>query len=333
MKGGVHDERPYFSICIPTYNRAHMIGETIDSILAQTFEDFELVVVDDASTDHTKEIIEAYQRNDFRIRYLASDENLGHIAANNRCYVEARGEIIYIFDSDDLMNCDNLQARYDFWQEHPEVGLLYSDASVIDEHGQILAKSFWKAEGYEPLRGKLNAKMIALFGLFAPHCGWCIRREVFESLGPQPIEIGYSHDAYYLLRAAGMFEIDYIDRQLVRYRKHQATITSQKTSTLVYGRVEGLRRLFEEFPQVVSRRKMNFFMSNHCARAGLVDVEKGNVRRARRYFREALALCPYHLSALLWYCNTFIGVRAIWEFKCFKKWYLHLSGLGYKRRN
>jgi glycosyltransferase involved in cell wall biosynthesis len=221
-----------------------MIKETIDSVLTQTFGDFELVVVDDGSTDKTRETIDYYLRIDPRIRYLAFETNRGYLAANNRCYEEACGEIIYVFDSDDVMRADNLQARYELLREKPEVGLLYSDASLIDEEGQILAESFWEVEGYKPLRGKLNGEMIALFGLFAPHCGWCIRREVFEKLGPQVIDIPYSHDAYYLLRVAGRFEIDYIERQLVCI-VGRSSITSKHHRICTAVKV---RRLYEEFP-------------------------------------------------------------------------------------
>jgi glycosyltransferase involved in cell wall biosynthesis len=101
---------PFFSIIIPTYNRAHVIMRPIDSVLRQTFEDWELIIVDDGSTDDTKSIIESYHDN--RIRYVWQ-ENQERSAARNHGIALAKGEWICFQDSDDEYMLDHLQVLFD----------------------------------------------------------------------------------------------------------------------------------------------------------------------------------------------------------------------------
>ena len=96
-----------FSIIIPTYNRAHLISKGIDSVIAQTFENWELIIVDDGSTDNTKELIASYQEKDARIRYIYQ-ENSERSAARNNGIDKAKGNYICFLDSDDYYLSDHL---------------------------------------------------------------------------------------------------------------------------------------------------------------------------------------------------------------------------------
>ena len=95
----MHESKPTVTIIIPTYNRAHLLGRAIRSVLTQTFHNWELIVVDDASTDNTKEV--AYSFQDPRIHYLCHETNRGGPAARNTGIREARGLYIAFLDSDD----------------------------------------------------------------------------------------------------------------------------------------------------------------------------------------------------------------------------------------
>ena len=95
---------PYFSIIIPAFNRAHLISKAIDSVIAQTFEDWELIIVDDGSTDNTKDLICNYQEKDSRINYIFQ-KNAERSAARNNGIANAKGEYICFLDSDDYW-CD-----------------------------------------------------------------------------------------------------------------------------------------------------------------------------------------------------------------------------------
>jgi len=95
------DNNPYFSIVVPTYNRGYIISNMIDSLLKQNFKDWELIIVDDGSTDNTKEVIEKYTKNDSRIRYFRLNRNYGTNIAKNYGVKKAEGKWIIFQDSDD----------------------------------------------------------------------------------------------------------------------------------------------------------------------------------------------------------------------------------------
>jgi len=97
------NKNPKVSVIIPTYNRAHLIGRAIQSVLNQTYQDFELIVVDDGSTDNTNEVIKEFSQKDKRILYIKHDKNKGGSAARNTGIKAARGEYIAFQDSDDEM--------------------------------------------------------------------------------------------------------------------------------------------------------------------------------------------------------------------------------------
>lgn len=104
---------PLVSIIIPTYNRAHLIGETLDSVIAQTYQNWECIVVDDGSTDHTEEVMADYMAKDARIRFYHRPENKlpGGNAARNYGFEKSKGEYIQWFDSDDLMSPKKIEIQ------------------------------------------------------------------------------------------------------------------------------------------------------------------------------------------------------------------------------
>ena len=95
------NKKPTFSVIIPTYNRAHLVGRAIQSVLNQTYQDFEIIIVDDGSIDNTEDVIKGFQKKDGKIKYIRHEENRGGSAARNTGIKAARGEYIAFQDSDD----------------------------------------------------------------------------------------------------------------------------------------------------------------------------------------------------------------------------------------
>src|SRR5206468_4406731 len=116
------------SIVIPCFNRADIVGDTIDSVLAQTYVNFEAIIVDDGSTDNTREIISGY--DDRRLRYVYK-LNGGLSSARNSGLELARGEFIAFLDSDDVWQSWKLEAQVEIFRRHPEAGLIWSDMSTF----------------------------------------------------------------------------------------------------------------------------------------------------------------------------------------------------------
>jgi glycosyltransferase involved in cell wall biosynthesis len=122
---------PFFSIIIPTYNRAHMISKAIDSVIAQTFENLELIIVDDGSTDNTKELVASYQVKDSRIQYIYQ-ENAERSAARNNGIRNAHGKYICFLDSDDSYYIDNLENWFVFIVKNKQpISFMFCEMSIV----------------------------------------------------------------------------------------------------------------------------------------------------------------------------------------------------------
>jgi glycosyltransferase involved in cell wall biosynthesis len=137
---------PKVSVCIPVYNGKDYISEAIQSVLAQTYRDFELVIVDNASTDGTLELIQRVQ--DPRLRIERNSSNIGFEGNWNRCLELARGEFVKILPADDLIAPDCLEMQVKVLETHPELALVCSARTIIDLNGRNLAS---RGMGKKPL--------------------------------------------------------------------------------------------------------------------------------------------------------------------------------------
>jgi glycosyltransferase involved in cell wall biosynthesis len=132
---------PVVSICIATYNHAGFLPRCLDSILAQTFQDFEMVIVNDGSTDNTHQILMDYQeRYPEKVRYFwhPGFANKGISATTNRAIQEASGKYIAFIGSDDTWHPEKLELQVALLEQHPEYGYVYSYAELIDEWDHVL---------------------------------------------------------------------------------------------------------------------------------------------------------------------------------------------------
>lgn len=114
---------PTVSIILPTYNRSHIIKSAIDSVLVQTYEDFELIIADDCSTDNTQEVIDSYSDN--RIHYIKAEKNSGAASARNMGATIARGTYLAFQDSDTIWEKTKLKKQIDFLEHHPDISLVF----------------------------------------------------------------------------------------------------------------------------------------------------------------------------------------------------------------
>src|SRR5882724_2062331 len=124
-------KQPKVSVIIPTYNRAHYLGTAVNSVLSQTFSDFELIVVDDGSTDDTMRLVERF--HDSRLRYIYQ-QHRGISAAMNAGIRAARGGYIARLDSDDIWLPDMLEVEVGVLDARPEIGLVYAKAQGMDKN-------------------------------------------------------------------------------------------------------------------------------------------------------------------------------------------------------
>ena len=131
-------KKPKVTVCIPTYSRANLLKDALRSVLSQDYEDFEIVICDDHSTDHTMNVVKSFK--DKRIRYIKNETNLGQFRNINKCIDLARGEYVIIFHDDDIMLNGLLKKEAQILDKHSNVGIVAPAYYVVDYHGRILSK-------------------------------------------------------------------------------------------------------------------------------------------------------------------------------------------------
>jgi len=127
---------PLVSVVMAVYNGEPYLQYALDSILGQTFRDFELIVIDDASTDRTDEILSGY--DDPRIIIISNETNLGQTVSLNKGITIASGKYIARHDADDISHLDRFQSQVDFLNQNPRIGLLGTSYEIIDFSGQTI---------------------------------------------------------------------------------------------------------------------------------------------------------------------------------------------------
>ena len=139
---------PQISVCIPSYNHGRFLPQTIDSVLQQTCDDFEILVIDDCSTDETEAIVNSYALRNPRIRFIVNPENLGMVRNWNLCLAEARGKYIkYLFGDDLLLSREALQKMLSLFETEKSIFLVSSSRRIIDfESNTIGMKSPFKRD-------------------------------------------------------------------------------------------------------------------------------------------------------------------------------------------
>jgi Glycosyltransferases involved in cell wall biogenesis len=276
---------PRISVLLTSYNREHYIAEAIESVLAQTVTDFELIVSDDRSTDGTVEIIHEYARRDSRIRVSVNEQNLGDYANRRRAAELARGRFLKYHDSDDVMYRHCLAAMVEPLEEEPRAAFALSCSAGWP--GGPCPMLLTPRLAYE--------REFLGYGLFNQGPASALfRTEVFRTLGGFP-EIAYSGDYLFWLRACVTVNVLLVPGDLFYYRRHSGQELAQSASHAAYARAaaEAWRMLNSaDCPlkeDAVELAKRNFAFSQ--ARGIYRHVKRRRYRSAITTFR-LLGLAP-----------------------------------------
>lgn len=202
---------PLVSVIIPTYNGSRFIRETIQSVLDQTYNNLEIMVVDDGSTDDTSLIVKSI--TDQRITYI-QQKNAGVSPARNHGIAVSKGDYIAFLDHDDVWLPCKLEKQLSLFEQNPKVALIYSDVFIINENNFIIGKYSHKIKFF---RGRIFKELFS--SCFITILTVVIKKSVFLEVGPfLPYKICEDYDL--LLKCAAEYPIDYIDEPLAKYRVH-----------------------------------------------------------------------------------------------------------------
>lgn len=209
------------SVIIPTYNYAQYIKQAIDSVLSQTFRDLEIIVVDDGSTDNTREILQGYGD---KIKYFYQ-ENKGISKARNLAISKATGEYIALLDADDVWLPIKLERQLDIIENNPDLGFVCSAALVVNGDGNYI--DCWGVQKKRPETFEY------LFNLnYIQPLSMVIRRRCLDEVGYFDPRLPISQDYDLVLRLTKRFKFFFIDYPLVKYRVHDGNTSKDSKQRL-----------------------------------------------------------------------------------------------------
>ncbi len=277
------------SIVITCYNYANYVADAIFSALGQTYEKFEIIIVNDGSTDDSHDVISEFLPHP-RIKYI-KQENAGQANAKNTGIRKAKGDFIAFLDADDMWEPDKLEKQVRLFT-NPNIGVVYSRARYIDGNGNPL--DFKLQNKYlQPRSGKVTEWL--LFDNFVPFSSAVVRRECFEKVGlfDEALKMGIDWDLW--LRISIHYEFDYIDEPFLIYRVGHAGQMSKNIDIRQSCSDEIYKKLFEHNGYEISDSLItSAFYYTYCSR-GYYWRYRDN-KKALYYYLKALKLKPFYLG-------------------------------------
>ena len=254
---------PTVSAIIATYNAGHYLDEAIRSILGQTVHNLELLVIDDGSTDGTRELVAGF--TDPRVHYVWQ-ENAGQTSAKNHGLRLARGEFVGFCDGDDYWYTDKLERQLACFANNPRLGVVYSPADKIDEHGKRLGTAI-----AEEFHGKVTNELF--LRNFVPFGTALARRDCIERAGgfDPALKMGIDWDLW--LRVSVDSEFEYLPTSTYAYR-----IWGGQMSHNWRGRYSSAFAIMEKFmrehPRLISRSLMRRAFANTYSNRGRMRMRE-----------------------------------------------------------
>ena len=290
---------PLVSVILPTYNRRGVLGDSVRSVLAQTYRNFELIIVDDGSTDGTAELV----RSICPAAAYVWQPHAGVAAARNRGLAEARGQLIALQDSDDLWHPEKLGLQVGVLANDPSVGVVCTAKRTIDKDGRVIGKQ-WK----QLHSGWVTESLFKCVFVTTPSA--VVRRRVVEQLGEFDGKLRITSDYQFWLRASLVTKFVAMDEPLVDVRRWPDRLTSAKAE----GAVRQYQMLLEFYDElggckVIRAGIAERTLAKAALRAGRILRKDGYLTTAKKMLTKSL-FHHYTLRAgcarLLTDCRSFL---------------------------
>lgn len=276
---------PLVSIITPTYNRVDYIIQAIESVLAQTYPYFEMIIVDDGSTDNTKSVIEPFLQ-DARISYFYQ-ENQRQSVARNKGLDVANGDYICFLDSDNYWFSDKLEKSFAAFSTNPEADIVYGDIVTVDEQGQEMTRDNMPRYSGKITRFLLRDNYVSMNTAM-------VRKKCFEEMGGLDPSCEVADDYEMWLRFSAKFTYLYISEYLTYYRVMKDQISSNKDKRFKFNE-QIVRNFQKRFPDVVNSA---IFCEGWChfyTRKGRCYAQQGQLCIAWKSYFKALQNKPFSI--------------------------------------
>lgn len=280
--------RPLISIITPTFNRERTITLAVESVLAQSYQHWELLIIDDGSVDGTREKLSSYLE-DGRIQYRFQD-NQGQSVARNLGLQYAQGALICFLDSDDLWVPEKLERQVALMQAHPEVDVLHSDEILIDEQGHELSRKNMRRYSGRIARQMLVDNSVSINTVMA-------RRECFDAMGGFSGRYGVADDYDIWLRFSARYTFLYVPEYWGYYRVMPDQISSDKERRFAANE-NIVRDFIEEHGSALQPREIRWGLARFYCRKARYFAMTGRSATAWRAIGRAFRFSP--LDVVVW---------------------------------
>lgn len=310
MSSSNSTRRLSISIIIPSYNRADLLPRAIDSLLNQTHRPDQIIVVDDASTDNTSEVLASYRDEIMAVKHPV---NRGLSGARNTGIQHVTGEVVTFLDSDDILLPASIEKRLSLLESLPDVSVVYSDVMLVDEQGKALARYSELEPGSQP-SGNVFHEFI-LHNLMPVH-GFMFRRSCLDKVGGFDIQVPQVADYDFWLRMASHYQFLYLDEPLAYYYVHSSMMTRVEQPEMQQAWLKVHRRIFDmgAFRQLTAYQKSRAY-STHGTRY----AQLGDFPQARHWYLKALTTEPFSPRPYLLLLLTVLGKDGFnWVVKRFR---------------
>lgn len=285
--------RPTVSVIIPTYNRARLLPRAINSVLNQTYRDFELIVVDDASADNTIEVVKQFQEKDDRIKYLKHSEHKGGSGARNTGIKASAGEYIGLLDDDDEWLPGKLEKQMNKLENSSlKVGVVYSGFFYVSEkNGKIVS------EVIPLLRGEVYANLLKSCILGSPTP--LIKKKCFQKVGFFDETLPSCQDWDMWIRLSKYYDFDFVPDILAKHHVHGGQISVDLNAKIV-----AREKLIEKYLVDLSKNSQAF--SAVLKRLGILYFLAGNQGKGRKYFLKSIKQKPFQKGSYIHFFLSFL---------------------------
>jgi len=284
----VATSEPLISIITPTFNRERTITLAVESVLAQSYKHWELLIIDDGSLDGTGDRLSSYLEDD-RIQYHFQ-ENQGQSIARNQGLQHARGAFVCFLDSDDLWTPGKLEQQVALMKAHPEVDILHGDEVMIDEQGRELSR-----ENMRRYSGRIARQMLADNSVSINTV--MVRRECFATMGGFSGRYGVADDYDIWLRFSARFRFLYVPEYWGYYRVMPDQISTHKDRRFSANE-RIVRDFIEEHGSALKPSEIRWGLARFYCRKARYFAATGRRAIALGAFARALRLSP--LDPVVW---------------------------------
>lgn len=289
---------PKVSVVIPTYNRGVFIGRAVCSVLAQTFTDFEIIVVDDGSADDTAKRVLELAQTDSRVCYLPHETNRGAQAARNTGIQAAKGQYIAFLDSDDEWLPEKLERQMVlFSQGGNRLGVVYAGYRQVSSDGRSSIEELptFRGDVYKTALARWIAGTITLV----------IRKDLFEQAGLCDESIRAYQEWDLCICLARYAEFDFVPQPLGIYHIHSLPTISKNLLLSAWGYLDVVEAHREE----ILRECGTVTLSRHYINAGQHFIRADRFDLAKQNFLQAVRIAPFYPQAFLYFGLALLGRR------------------------